>query len=108
MKIAYPAALLALGLAAAPLTASAAPASDAAYDACARALVETLATHYGKAMRLLETRYPDAAVALDDSTELIVQATSPGAHRKFLSLASCTVNSAGEVQSLKTLKIAQR
>lgn len=109
MKIALPAAaLLAIGLAAPALPANAAAASDAAYEACARALVSSLAAHYGTAMHLLETRYPDTVVDLEDSTELFVEARSPGARRKFVSLASCTVNAAGEVQSLRTLKVAAR
>jgi len=100
--------LCALGLTASPLAALAANKSDAAYDACARALVANLATHYGTTMHLLKTRYPDDAPDPSDSTELIVIATSPRAHNKFLSRASCIVNAAGEVQSLKTLEIAAR
>ena len=102
------AALCALALTATPLATRAANKSDAAYDACARALVANLATHYGTTLHLLKTRYPDNAPDLEDSTELIVIATSPRAHNKFLSRASCIVNAAGEVQSLKTLEIAAR
>ena len=102
------AALSALSLTATPLAGVAANRSEAAYDACARALVATLATHYGTAMHLQKTRYPDDAPDPADSTELIVIATSPHAHHRFLSRASCIVNAAGEVQSLKTLEIAAR
>jgi len=102
------AALCALGLTATPLASFAANKSEAAYDACARALVANLATHYGTAMHLLKTRYPDDAPDPTDATVLIVIATSPRAHNKFLSRASCIVNASGEVQSLKTLEIAAR